>query len=151
MLEAMRTRRWPAGLLTGAIVVIAGCSTAGPPSAGAPVDTVAQGTRTSEGGEVTAAVTWKGPAAGALFSVQLDTHSLDLDGLDLADAILRNDRGETMAARPWTAPKDGHHRTGELAFAGDSSGFFVSARWIEVVLPNVGGLPERVLHWDVGK
>lgn len=109
-----------------------------------------QMTRTSDGGQVTVVVDWAGPAGGAIFDVTLDTHSVDLDALDLASATLRNDRGETMTARPWTAPKGGHHREGALTFEGDSSAFLAGAKWIEIMIAGVGDLPERTLRWDVG-
>ena len=107
-------------------------------------------TRTSDGGQVTAVVDWAGPAGGAVFDVTLDTHSVDLDALDLSDAILRNDRGETMSAQRWAAPKGGHHRQGALAFDGDPATFLAGARWVELVLPDVGDLPERTLRWELG-
>ncbi len=106
--------------------------------------------QTSDGGQVTVVVDWAGPARGAVFDVTLDTHSVDLDALDLADASLRNDRGETRRARPWTAPKGGHHREGALTFDGDTAQFLAGARWIELVLVGVGDLPERTLRWEVG-
>jgi hypothetical protein len=98
---------------------------------------------------VTVAATWGGPASGASFELTLDTHSVDLDALDLSDAVLRNDRGETLRARPWTAPKGGHHRAGTLAFAGDQAPFFGDAAWVELVLTGVGDLPERTLRWEI--
>ncbi|HEX7949565.1 MAG TPA: hypothetical protein VF494_04380 [Candidatus Limnocylindrales bacterium] len=107
-------------------------------------------TRTSEGGQVTVVVEWAGPSAGAAFDVKLDTHTVDLDGLDLANATLRNDRGETLVARPWTAAKGGHHREGTLTFGGDSTAFFAGSKWIELVITGVGDLPERTLRWEVG-
>ncbi len=119
------------------------------PGAGAPA-AQASGTRTSEGGQVTVAATWGGPASGASFEVTLDTHSVDLDALDLSDAVLRNDRGETLAALPWPAPKGGHHRAGTLTFDGDQARFFAGARWVEMVLAGVGDLPERTLRWEIG-
>ncbi len=106
-------------------------------------------TQTSDGGEVTVVVDWAGPAGGAVFDVTLDTHSVDLDALDLADAILRNDRGETMPAQPWTAPMGGHHREGALTFEGDPSDFLAGAKWVELVLTDVGDLPKRTLRWEV--
>lgn len=106
-------------------------------------------TQTSDGGQVTVVVDWPGPAAGAAFEVKLDTHSVDLDALDLANAILRNDRAETMTARPWAAPKGGHHREGALTFDGDSSAFFAGAKWIELVIAGVGDLSERTLRWEI--
>jgi len=104
----------------------------------------------SEGGEVTVVATWAGLAAGAKFELTLDTHSVDLDSLDLADAVLRNDRGETLVAQPWPAPAGGHHRSGALSFDGDATSFFTSARWIELVLTGIGDLPERTLRWEIG-
>jgi hypothetical protein len=107
-------------------------------------------TRTSDGGEVTVVVDWAGPSAGAVFHVTLDTHSVDLDALDLGDAILRNDRGETLLPRPWAALKGGHHRQGTLSFDGDAARFLADAQWIELIIKGVGQLPERSLRWDLG-
>lgn len=140
---------------------LAGCSSvasssASPAVTGSPGATpagspagAASDTRTSEGGKVTVLATWKGPATGAAIDVALDTHSVDLDALDLADATLRNDRGETLTARPWGAPKGGHHREGALAFDGDGPGFLAGARWLELVLVGVGDLPVRTLRWEL--
>ncbi len=107
-------------------------------------------TQTSDGGQVTAVVDWAGPVGGAVFDVTLDTHSVDLDALDLSDAILRNDRSETLTSQPWAAPKGGHHREGTLTFEGDSSPFLAGAKWVELVLTGVGDLPERTLRWELG-
>ena len=94
--------------------------------------------------------TWTGPTAGAVFEVKLDTHAVDLDALDLSNAIVRNDRGETLAARPWAAPKGGHHREGSLTFDGDVSSFLKGTKSIELVLNGVGDIPERTLLWQIG-
>ena len=123
-------------------------ATSGP--AGSPQRSASSTTRTSDGGEVTVVVDWTGPTNGPVFDVTLDTHSMDLDALDLADATLRNDRGETLKPQPWAAPKGGHHRAGALTFAGAAGPFFAGARWIELVLPGVGGIPERTLRWELG-
>ena len=135
-------------------LTLAACSgTAGAPtpvSGGTASSSSAGATQTSEGGGVTVVASWPGPAAGAMFDVKLDTHSVDLDGLDLANAVLRNDRGETLAARPWAAPKGGHHREGALSFDGDASSFFASAKWIELIIAGVGDTPERTLRWAIG-
>lgn len=117
-------------------------SGASPASAGA--------TQTSEGGQVTVVATWRGPATGATFDVKIDTHSVDLDALDLSNAVLRNDRGEMLAAQPWPAPKGGHHREGTLAFGGDSSGFLIGSKWIELAIVGVGDVPERSFRWETG-
>lgn len=145
-------------VLIGLIVAasLAACSSVasspGIPAASGPSvsGSSASATRTSEGGQATVVATWNGPTAGAAIDVALDTHSVDLDALDLADAILRNDRGETLTARPWAAPKGGHHREGVLTFDGNAPEFFAGARWMELVLVGVGDLPERTLRWEVG-
>lgn len=152
----------PAILGLAAIVAIGACSGSQPsavtdpasapgsPPPSASAEPAGSTTQTSEGGQVTVVATWPGPDAGADFDLTLDTHSVDLDALDLADAILRNDRGETLKARPWAAPKGGHHREGALTFDGDSASFLDGATWIELVLTGVGDLPERTLRWEVG-
>ncbi len=99
---------------------------------------------------MSAVVDWAGPDRGAVFDVALDTHSVDLDALDLSDTVLRNDRGETLPAQPWAAPKGGHHREGTLTFEGDAAPFFEGAKWIELVLQGVGDIPERTLRWEIG-
>lgn len=146
------TRTVVIGLIVAAS--LAACSSvassSGIPAASGSSEPAASATRTSEGGEVTVVATWNGPTAGAAIDVTLDTHSVDLDALDLADATLRNDWGDTLTARPWAAPKGGHHREGALTFAGDAPEFFAGARWMELVLTGVGELPERTLRWEVG-
>lgn len=120
-----------------------------PATPGSSLPGPAAATLRSEGGQVTVEATWAGPAAGATFDLKLDTHSVDLDALDLSSTLLRNDRGEALAAGPWSAPKGGHHREGTLAFGGDSGRFLAGARWIELVLRGVGDVPERTLRWEV--
>jgi hypothetical protein len=142
-----------AAFILPVVVVISACSGASPASsdqAGSPGGSAATTTQTSEGGQVTVVVDWAGPDEGAVFDVSLDTHSVDLDALDLADAVLRNDRGETLPARPWAAPKGGHHREGTLTFNGDASSFLTGANWMELTLTGVGDLPERTLRWEIG-
>ena len=151
----MDARRCAAIVLPLALLISA-CSAASPAasepasSPGGSASAASATTQTSDGGEVTVVVDWTGPTDGAVFDVKLDTHSVDLDALQLADAVLRNDRGETMLAQPWAAPKGGHHREGALTFEGDAAPFFDGARWIELVLRGVGDIPERTLRWEIG-
>ena len=112
-------------------------------------ETGAAATQTSDGGGVTVSVTWEGPAAGAIFEVRADTHSVDLDGLDLSTASLRNDRGEALEPDRWSAPPGGHHRQGRLVFQGNAAEFFARAKWVELTLPGIGDVPIRTLRWDV--
>jgi hypothetical protein len=154
----MNAQRPLSGLFMAIAVVTAACSSS-TPAASAPTASATPApsanetgnmTQTSEGGQVTIVVSWAGPAGGAVFDVKLDTHSVDLDALDLSDAILSNDRGEIMSAQPWAAPKGGHHREGALTFEGDAAAFFAEATWVELVVSGVGDLPERTLRWDIG-
>lgn len=155
----MDTRR-AVGCLLAATLLLSACAPIASTPATASVPAASAGpagsggepvglTRTSEGGQVTVVVEWPGPEAGTVFEVALDTHSVDLDALDLTDAVLRNDRGETMAADPWAAPTGGHHRSGTLTFTGDPSSFLSGADWIELVLTGIGDLPERTLRWEL--
>lgn len=140
------------------VALVAACSSGpgstSPPASSAPQESASAGTSTStqrsEGGQVTVEATWAGPAAGAAFDIKLDTHSVDLDALDLSNAVLRNDRGETLKATPWNAAKGGHHREGRLTFDGDAASFFAGAKSIELVLTGIGDVPERTLRWEVG-
>jgi hypothetical protein len=107
-------------------------------------------TLTDDGGPVTVTATWLGPTAGLAIELALDTHSVDLDRLELTDALLRNDRGDTLAGAVWSAQDGDHHRSGPLRFAGDSAAFLTDARWVELVLPDVGDATERRLRWALG-
>lgn len=142
-----------AATLLALFVVGCGSAATSPrPSASGPspsADISFERTQKNDGGQVTVEVTWDGPAAGAVFDVKLDTHTADLDGLDLSDAELTNDRGESLVAAPWEAPKGGHHREGRLAFGGDAATFLAGARWIEMTIDGVGDVPERVLRWEL--
>jgi hypothetical protein len=149
----MNVHRAVSGLFVAITLVVTACSSSTPAATTSPPPSANQQgpmTQTSDGGQVTVVVDWAGPAAGAVFDVTLDTHSVDLDALDLADATLRNDRGETMTAQPWAAPKGGHHREGSLTFDGTTSAFLAGAKWIELVIAGVGDLPERTLRWEIG-
>lgn len=142
-----------ASLLALPLAVAACSGTAGAPApaaSGTASSSSAGTTQTSEGGGVTVVASWPGTTAGATFDVKLDTHSVDLDALDLSTAVLRNDRGETLHARPWAAPKGGHHRGGPLTFDGDASSFFTGAKWVELVIAGVGDTSERTFRWAIG-
>lgn len=135
-------------------LAVAACSgtssSPAPASGGAASSSPSGAAQTSEAGGVTVVASWPGMSAGATFDVKLDTHSVDLDRLDLSNAVLRNDRGETLVARPWTAAKGGHHREGALSFDGDAASFLAGAKWIELALIGVGDAPERTFRWAIG-
>ncbi len=109
-------------------------------------------TQKSEGGQVTVEVTWNGSKTKPAFNITMDTHAVDLDGYDLQQiALLRTDQGREARPVGWEAPKGGHHRQGTLTFpvtsANNTPLFEPNTRTIELVIPNVGGVPERVLRW----
>lgn len=111
-------------------------------------------TQTSEGGEVTVEVTWKGESAGPVFDVIMDTHSVDLDAYDLRkQAVLRNDRGLEVRAKAWDAPEGGHHREGVLDFpektAGGKELIGPNTRRVELIIRDVAGVPERSFEWNL--
>lgn len=152
-------------LLTAAAVAAcssSGASAAGSGSSAAPSPPASPGgaagaagaaspaQQVSEANGVTVTATWVGPSAGGVLDVAMDTHSGSLDGLDLAAATLRNDRGQQIVGASWSAPAGGHHRAGRLAFTGDAAAVVQGAAWVELVLPNVGGVPERVFRWGTG-
>lgn len=124
-----------------------------PQSAQAPPGATTSAARTSTGGQVTLKATWQGAAEGPVFDIVMDTHSVNLDGVDLQQlAVLRVDEGPELKPLKWDAPKGGHHRTGTLTFpAGRPDGSPVigpQARVVQLVIRKVAGVPERVLEWQ---
>ncbi len=132
-------------MLTLALSVAAGTAFA---------QTAREAEKRDEAGGVTVTARYLGQTPQAVrFQVKLDTHTADLGQFDLKSSVtLRNDAGS--AVRPLD-PKalGGHHAEGELAFpATDSAGRAVvgeSTRYLELVVVNLAGVPERVLRWDV--
>ncbi|MHB8990512.1 MAG: hypothetical protein ACYC66_02540 [Chloroflexota bacterium] len=114
--------------------------------------------RRNEGGSVTIDVTWKNPAetsAPIAFKVAMDTHSVNLDKVDLGQvALLRNDHGREVKPEAWDAPAGGHHREGTLLFPSrDGSGsplVGVGVKALDLVIQDVAGVKERVLRWEIG-
>ena len=138
------------GLLAFLTVLGAACS--GPTRSEDSVSPAA--TQTSEAGQVTVAVTWAGPSDGAVFEVVLDTHVVDLDGIDLEQlAVLRTDQGGEVAPVRWDAPKGGHHRRGTLSFpsaASDGSPLIgADTQIVELIVRDVAGVPERSFRWSL--
>ncbi|MBN9392843.1 MAG: hypothetical protein J0I20_32730 [Chloroflexi bacterium] len=111
-------------------------------------------TQTSEGGQVTLKVTWQGLEAGPVFTVAMDTHSVNLDGYDLRQlAVLKTASGQEIKPVSWEAPAGGHHRQGTLRFpaalaTADQPVFGAPTGSFQLVIKGVGDLPERVLAWS---
>jgi hypothetical protein len=107
--------------------------------------------QTLDGGSVSVTATWNGLAAGPVFSIAMDTHSVDLDDIDLSVlAVLRVD-GVEVTATSWDAPKGGHHREGMLMFpdtrADGTPLIGAGTSTIDLVVRDVAGVPERVFQW----
>ena len=110
--------------------------------------------QTNEDGQITIKATWQGRGAGPVFAVEMDTHVVNLDGYDLKQlAVLRTDQGQEIQPVSWNAPTGGHHRSGTLTFPAtlaDGTPLIGSnTRNIELVIRNVGGVPERTLKWTL--
>lgn len=113
-------------------------------------------TQTSQGGSVTIRVLWQGeesPGASLSFGVAMDTHSVDLDNVDLSKlATLRNDTGREVKPISWEAPKGGHHRSGTLVFPladGGTPVLTADTKYVELTIRDIAGVKERVLRWDL--
>ena len=95
-------------------------------------------------------VVWQGADAGPIFSVAMDTHSVDLDGVDLMQtAVLRTAGGLEVQPIEWQAPTGGHHRSGVLTFPPvlDDGSLVPGDGTFELVIRDVGGVPERTFAW----
>ncbi len=141
-------------------VVLAGC--AGQENARAalpepPAATVPRGAmpafppQVSDAGRVVVEVTPLdlGDAEDTLhFQVAMNTHSVELD-YDLTQlALLRTDQGVEVRPILWDGGRGGHHVYGVLFFpAVDLS----NARWVEVIIRDVAGVPERRFRWELQK
>ncbi len=161
--KRMTTGRVQIGAIALAVlVVIAGVvlwarnnlGTAGTTNSSSPTTPSSAMTRTNEGGQITIKVTWQGQSAGPVFAVEMDTHAVDLDGYDLRQlAVLRTDQRQELQPGGWNAPPGGHHRSGTLSFpaklADGSPVIGPKTRSIDLVIRNVGGVPERVFTWTL--
>lgn len=100
-------------------------------------------------GSVTVEVKWVGDRNGSLtFVVSMDTHSVNLDKIDLgAQAVLRDDTGEEYRPVSWRSAPGGHHRSGTLTLPVPSS--VSQLKYLELVISNVAGVKERVLRWQL--
>ena len=131
-----------------ALAVIAGCgaartSTASQPASGNP-NTAALATRTATAGPVAVSVTPKRvDATGAVFAVELDNHSIDLDG-DYATTSTLTVNGTAWTPARWSGDgPTGHHRSGTLTFTAVGAPAGVAEL-------RLGGLPKPVtVRWTL--
>ncbi|MBI5946974.1 MAG: hypothetical protein HY875_02410 [Chloroflexi bacterium] len=136
-----------AGALLALAVLLASCS--GPGEDGQ-AKSAGGGKRSSDAGSVTLDITWEGQDSGLVFTVQMDTHAVDLDGFDLKElAVLRTDEGVEVSPASWESPAGGHHREGTLTFPAVVDGRPVlgeATRGVTVVVRDVAA-PERSFRW----
>ena len=143
-------RPWMAGLVLALLGAACAASAAPAPAPSTVPITQAEagsGERRSDAGSVTIVVSW---LAGSVPSarVVLDTHSVDLDSVDLARAArVRLDSGAWVTPSALDAPAGGHHREGTLAFAALDQKAFDAARTVELELVDVAA-PSRTFRWE---
>ena len=117
-------------------------------------------TRSHSAGAVTIDVTWLKPANVSTietfaFEVRMNTHSVDLEQYDMGRlSRLETNGGLSIEPSGWFNPGGGgHHRYGVLKFSATRpDGSPVTrpeTRFIEVVIQEVGGVPERRFRWDL--
>jgi hypothetical protein len=138
-----------------AALALASCSaTAAVPPASTPDAGTGAGsaTQTNEGGEVTVTATWAGQAAGPVFMVELNTHSVELDAIDLSKLATLHVDGVSVPATGWDAPIGSHHRSGTLTFpttsANGSPIIGPQTPTVELIIRDVAGVPERTFRWS---
>lgn len=101
------------------------------------------------GGNVSVAVEWQKADDGSLvFEVSMNTHSVDLDGYDLAElSVLRADSGTEYLPVSWDSAPGGHHRSGRLVFPSMDDPDTISAGKWELTIRDIAGIKERTYRW----
>lgn len=156
VIRGIRAPRGVLALAVAGVVVLSACSSAAAsvqaPSATGGTNATASLTnaQVSDAGQVSISVTWNRPDSGPVFDVAMNTHSVDLDNLDLTQlAVLETPAGEQHPVS-WDAPRGGHHRSGTLTFAPitpDGSPTLGSGP-VRLVFRDVAGIPERTFQWQ---
>lgn len=149
--EARRPLKLFIAIAAVAILTVACTNATAAPNAGpsGPVAPGDLGEQRHEAGAVTIVASWlTDPIPSA--RVVLDTHSVDLDGFDLAQlARVRLNGGAWIAPTSWDAPSGGHHRAGRLGFGSLDPQLFASARVIELEVVGLA-VPSHLLRWTRG-
>ena len=102
----------------------------------------------AEAAGVTAKVTYNNPGnASPVFNVVLDTHSVELDRYRFEDIVaLRDQTGGEHAAGLVSSKGSGHHREATVEFKGAD---LTGSDYVELVIKDVAGVPERVFRFDL--
>jgi len=104
----------------------------------------------AQAGGVTSKVTYTNPGTAIpVFNVVLDTHSVELDQYRFEDiVVLRDQSGGEHRPELTSSKGSGHHREATVQFKdADLSG----SDYVELVIKDVAGVPERVLKFDLTK
>ena len=105
-------------------------------------------TKEAEAGGVTVKVIYRNPSEkGPVFSVTLDTHSIDVDRYKLDEiTILRDGAGNVYRASLISSSGGGHHGEYTIEFKDvDIS----SAKFVELVVRGVAGVDERAFRFEL--
>lgn len=111
-------------------------------------------TRINNSGEVTIEATLQSPLSPGTtrlsFSIDMNTHSIDLDQYDLKQVtFLRDNLKRTFRPSSWQSQSGGHHRAGILTFEESTPIIEKDTSYVELVINNVAEVKERVLRWEV--
>ena len=89
-------------------------------------------------------------ATQLVFTVALNTHSIDLS-MDLASlATMTTDTGLSVAAQLWDAPLGGHHTSGKLIFPLDPEALELLDEASTLTLTVIElDAPSRVFEWEL--
>jgi hypothetical protein len=121
----------------------------------APASTAGDLARLDNQGAVEVSVTpinLDNPGEQLVFEVALNTHSIDLS-MDLATmATLNTDKGKSVQAATWDAPRGGHHVEGKLSFPASVDGqpLLEGAKTLTLIIKDLDA-PERVLTWELSE
>ena len=152
--SAERERPAPLLLLVAGLIAVVASACGGSQQNAAATAASTSLRQSSDAGNVTVDVTWKGSAAGPVFTVAMNTHSVDLDGYDLRTlAVLRTDQGIEVQPASWDAPQGGHHREGTLTFPTTTADgkplLGPETRSFALTIRGIAGVPERTLRWTL--
>ncbi|MBI2958271.1 MAG: hypothetical protein HYY32_05445 [Chloroflexi bacterium] len=101
---------------------------------------------------VTVAVQRTGEKEGMLsFGIAMDTHSVPLEGYDLAKlSVLVDHSGKTYTPASWSVGTAGsHHTSGTLSFQAPASLSLGENKHLKLIIKGIAGVDQRVFEWDL--
>ena len=122
---------------------------------------VDQNERTNDEGPVTIAFSYMDPSQsreygdGLVFATKINTHSVDLSQYQLDKlSYLVDSSGNKYYPSGWIESEGsgGHHRSGVLVFSGSddgAAGILSNDKYFEIIVNDVGDIPERTFRWDL--